>query len=152
VRQVTPQEIALFSALIRSALLLTALVTLPIALLSGLIGPLAALAAFWAAIPLCAHLTGVVPLGDTPEEALERSREEFPLIGTVSGLSVLFGLNVLFLVPAPLQAVPFLPILITSLYVMALYVLGVRDGSPDRIAVRVGVPVVLVLMTTIFLT
>jgi O-antigen/teichoic acid export membrane protein len=108
----TKEENELIAVFLRSSLLLAALITVPVALISGVFGPLIGLLAFGAAIPLCAHIGGAVPLGLTSEAALERLRDpaELRLIGMVTALCVLFGLNLLLLIPEGIRQVPVLPI------------------------------------------
>lgn len=146
----TREENELIAVFLRSSLLLAALITVPVALISGVFGPLIGLLAFGAAIPLCAHIGGAVPLGPTSEAALERLRDpaELRLIGKVTALCVLFGLNLLLLIPEGIRQVPVLPILICSFYIMALYLLGARGGPPDRVLSRIGGPVAAVIILT----
>jgi len=138
------------AALIRSGLILTGLATVPVSLLMGLFGPVFGLLALSAAIPISAHLGGLVSLGDSPERAWARARAEARLVGQVTGLSTLFWLLIVSLIPEEISRVPILPIMISSLYAMALYAIGMRGGR-DTVMSRIGVPVLLVLVMSTFI-
>jgi hypothetical protein len=67
----------------------------------------------------------------------------------VSAICVLFGMNVLMLVPAELSRIPAVAILISSYYIMGLYLLGARGGDPDKALSRIGAPVAVVILATL---
>jgi hypothetical protein len=73
----TEQERELLGLFLRSGMILCAITLVPIALITGLLGPVLGLIAFGVAIPLSAHLGGVVPLGATHDAALERVHEKY---------------------------------------------------------------------------
>jgi hypothetical protein len=129
-------------ALIRSAIILTSLATVPVGLIMGLLGPLLGFIALAASIPLSAHLGGSVRLGETFDRAWEAARAEPRHILQVSGLAALFWPLVVVLVPDEISAVPVLSILIASFYATALYVIGMR-GDPETVLSRIGAPVLL---------
>jgi hypothetical protein len=147
----TEQERELLGLFLRSGMILCAITLVPIALITGLLGPVLGLIAFGVAIPLSAHLGGVVPLGATHDAALERVKDPDLLrrIGSVSAICVLFGMNVLMLVPAELSRIPAVAILISSYYIMGLYLLGARGGDPDKALSRIGAPVAVVILATL---
>lgn len=138
------------AAMIRSSLILTGFVTVPVALLGGLFGPVLGLLALAASIPLSAHLGALVSLGDEPERAWARVRAEARVIGQVTGLAALFWLLIVYLIPEEISRVPILSILISSLYVMALYAIGMR-GDRETAMSRIGFPVLLVLVMSTFM-
>jgi hypothetical protein len=147
------QEKQILSVFLNSALILAALITFPVGLISAVFGPITGLLAFGVAIPLSAHVGGAVPLGATSEEIVERFRDraEVRLFSTLMSLCVLFGINLLMVIPDEIRQVPVLSILICSFYVMALYLLGARGGPPDRVLSRIGGPVVAVIVLTLVL-
>ena len=59
----SPAERDLMASVLRSALFLTMIVTIPITLITGVLGPILGMIAFAAAIPLSGQLGGSVPLG-----------------------------------------------------------------------------------------
>jgi len=138
------------AALIRSGLFLTGLATVPVSLLMGLFGPVFGLLALAAAIPISAHLGGLVSLGDSPERAWARARAEARLVGQVTGLATLFWFLIVYLIPEQVAQVPILSIMISSLYAMALYVIGMR-GPRDEVLSGIGLPVVLICVFAAFL-
>lgn len=138
------------AALIRSSLILTGLVTVPVAILGGLFGLLIGLIALAASIPLSAHLGALVSLGDRPDQAWGRARAEARVIGQVTGLAALFWFLIVYLIPEQVAQVPILSIMISSLYAMALYVIGMR-GDRGTVMSRIGVPVLLVLVMSTFM-
>jgi len=150
---VTYQERGLLGLFFRSGIILGTLTLVPIALISGLLGPVMGLIAFGLAIPLSAHLGGAVPLGATLDAAFERVKDPALLRQTVfvSATCVLFGMNVIMLIPAELARIPAVAILIASFYVMGLYLLGARGGPPDRALSRIGAPVAAVILATLLL-
>lgn len=139
------------TALLRSGLILSGLVTVPVALLGGLFGPFLGLFALTASIPLSAHLGALVSLGDEPGRAWARARAEARVIGQVTGLVALFWFLIVYLIPEEISRVPILSILISSFYVMALYAIGMR-GDRETVMSRIGVPVLLVLVVSTFIT
>jgi hypothetical protein len=138
----------LMASVFRSGLFLTMIVLIPIALITGLLGPIPGMLAFAAAVPLSGQLGGSVPLGPDLVSALARARADIGRIGRVSGLAALFGFNVLLLIPAPAYAVPFLPVLVMSMFVMGLYTLGMRS-PPERLLPDVAAPVLLLVLLTL---
>lgn len=144
----SPAERDLMASVLRSALFLTMIVTIPITLITGVLGPILGMIAFAAAIPLSGLLGGSVPLGQDLGSALDRARDDLSRIGRVSGLAALFGFNVLLLLPGSVYAVPFLPALIMSILVMGLYTLGMRS-PPERLLPDVAAPVLLLILITL---
>ena len=143
----SPAEGDLMRSVIRSGLLLAAVLTVPVALLALVLGPVFAVAGFAAAIPLCAHLGGAVLLGTDLEAALARARSDPARLIRSAALAALFGLNVFYTIPAPLLAVPFLSILLTSQFAIALYTLGMRC-APDGFVPDVLAPVLVLALLT----
>lgn len=144
----SPAERDLMASIFRSGLFLTIIALMPIALITGLLGPVLGMIAFAAAVPLSGQLGGSVPLGPDLGAALARARADIGRIGRVSGLAAFFGFNVLLLIPAPAYAVPFLPVLVMSMFVMGFYTLGMRS-PPERLMPDVAAPVLLLILLTL---
>lgn len=144
----SPAERDLMASIFRSGLFLTIIALMPIALITGLLGPVLGMIAFAAAVPLSGQLGGSVPLGPDLGAALARARADIGRIGRVSGLAAIFGFNVLLLIPAPAYAVPFLPVLVMSMFVMGFYTLGMRS-PPERLMPDVAAPVLLLILLTL---
>lgn len=137
-------------ALIRSGVILTGVVTVPVGLVTGLFGPVLGLLALAGSIPISAHMGGLVSFGDSPEKAWARARADARVIGQVTGLATLFWFLIVYLIPEEVLQVPILSILISSLYTMTLYVIGMR-GPRDEIMSGIGIPVVLIFIFAAFL-
>jgi hypothetical protein len=142
---VSPAERDLMRSVIRSALLLAAVLTVPVALLALAFGPVLALAGFAAAIPLCAQLGGAVRLGADMEAALARATSDPGLLIRSTLLATFFGINVFYAIPEPIGAVPLLSILLTCQFAIALYTLGMRC-APDRFVPDVLAPVLVLAL------
>lgn len=143
----SPAEQDLLRSVARSSLLLAAAVTVPVALLAVALGPVIALAGFAAAIPLAAQLGGAVRLGADLEAALGRARSDPARLVRSAVLAAFFGVNVFFAIPDPIDAVPFLSILLMSHFSIALYTLRMRS-APDRFLPDVLAPVLLLAVLT----
>ena len=143
----SPAEGDLLRSVFRSGLLLAGLMIVPVAVVALAFGPVFALAGFTAMIPLCAQLGGAVRLGADLEAALARARSEPSRLIRSAVLAAFFGVNVVYAIPESLLAVPFLSILLTCQFAIALYTLGMRC-APDRFIPDVLAPVLIVALLT----
>lgn len=138
------------SALARSAVVLAGIALIPVPILIGLLGPVPGLLGLAAAIPLSAHLTGLVSFGETPERAWAGVWEAAPRIGQVTGFAAVFWVLTAYLLPETLRAVPGLSVLLSSLFAMSLYLIGMREEE-EGVLRSVGVPVLLTALIAVLL-
>ena len=147
----SPQDADLGLRIGRGVGVLSLILLLPVATLTLVLGLPIGLICFAAALPLSAHLSGLLPLGVDLAQARDRVLAEAPLHAMSAVLAVFFALNAVALLPSGLRDVPLLPLLLTSFFALSLYVISVRGGSLSAIPSQIGVPLLTLAIGSLLL-
>jgi len=117
----SPLDADLGLRILRGVGVLSLILLIPVATLTLLLGVPIGLLGFAAALPLSAHLSGLLPLGADLEGARDRVLSEARLHAMSAVLAVFFALNAMALLPSDLRSVPLLPLLLTAFFALSLY-------------------------------
>jgi hypothetical protein len=126
--------------ILKGVWILSLILLIPIAILTLLLGVPVGLIGFAAALPLSAHLSGLLPLGADLGEVWVRVLSQARLHALSAVAAVFFALNTMALLPGATSSVALLPLVITSFFALSLYVIAVKGGSVRAIPAQIGPP------------